>query len=63
MEDALAALKTEFRNRGWNRRPVGPVVFELAVHVSLALFGMYLVELHGSSLDLEKLTQEIILEF
>ena len=40
MEDALAALKTEFRNRGWNRRPVGPVVFELAVHVSLALFGI-----------------------
>lgn len=42
MEDALAALKTEFRNRGWNRRPVGPVVFELAVHVSLALFGIAL---------------------
>lgn len=40
MEDALSALKTEFRNRGWNQRPVGPVVFELAIHVSLALSGI-----------------------
>jgi linoleoyl-CoA desaturase len=40
MDDALAALRTEFRNRGWNQRPVLPVVLELAVHVSLALFGI-----------------------
>lgn len=40
MEDALTALRTEFRNRGWNQRPVGPVLLELAVHVGLALGGI-----------------------
>ncbi|HNK45592.1 MAG TPA: acyl-CoA desaturase [Pseudomonadota bacterium] len=40
MDDALSALKTEFKNRGWNQRHVGQVIAELVVHVCLALGGI-----------------------
>jgi linoleoyl-CoA desaturase len=38
--EAVAELRREFSRRGWDRKATGPILFELAIHVAIAMAGM-----------------------
>jgi fatty acid desaturase len=38
--EAIAELRKEFVRRGWNKKAPGPIVFELLIHIALAVLGV-----------------------